>query len=60
MSRSYFEIACKTCKKRTGPMNSWFEAIEEWDTNRCPSPYSRKDPYEVQSQEWGYEWVPRG
>jgi hypothetical protein len=55
--RSYFELACKKCRSRTGACNSWFDARHCWNSNMKHKDLNTLWGYEIQSQEWGYEFV---
>ena len=55
--KSEYEVACKICRKRTGPVMNRLMARQEWNDNNCPSIFAMKLGYEIQSQEWGYEFV---
>jgi len=54
--KSYYEVACKKCKRRTGALQSRFQAAVTWNEGNCPDSFS-KHTYEIQSQEWGYEYI---
>ena len=53
-----YEVACKHCLRRTGPLMSRWMARNAWNNDECPSIFATKLGYEIQSQEWGYEYVP--
>ena len=54
--KSFYEVACKKCKRRTGALSSRFQAAVVWNRGSCPDSSSRIT-YEIQSQDWGYEYV---
>lgn len=55
--KSEYEVACKICRRRTGPLMSRLMARQSWNDGECPSIFAVKWGYEIQSQEWGYEFV---
>ena len=54
--KSDYEVACKICKRRTGALPTRFQAAVVWNNGPHPDPSSHLG-YEIQSQEWGYEYV---
>ena len=52
-----FEVACKNCKRRTGPLPTRYQAAVSWNEGPHPDPSALSRGYEIHSQEWGYEHV---